>query len=92
MIDPTSQPQVQIEADMLNISNETNIAEPVPANQTMRIATEVPVHENDPDLVEQARMERILRLTEKLEGMYCPCTGFAYNSLAGDRNIFVSHL
>jgi predicted nucleic acid-binding Zn finger protein len=26
---------------------------------------------------------------DSLQGLYCPCTGFAYNSLVGDRNLFV---
>jgi hypothetical protein len=42
------------------------------------------------DDAEGARVSRIRPYATALRGMYCPCAGFAYNSLAGDRNIFVS--
>jgi len=37
--------------------------------------------------IKKARMD-IERKT--FEGMYCPCPGFAYNSLAGEKNVLVS--
>jgi hypothetical protein len=33
---------------------------------------------------------RIHALANALGGMYCPCPGFAYNSLTGEKNVFVS--
>lgn len=29
-------------------------------------------------------------VAQSLRGVYCPCTGFAYNSLTSERNVFVS--
>jgi len=40
----------------------------------------------------ETRQEYIFRLADSLKGMFCPCTGFAFNSLAGERNYFVSIL
>ncbi|KAK1922563.1 hypothetical protein DB88DRAFT_495539 [Papiliotrema laurentii] len=33
-----------------------------------------------------------LELLPSFSGMYCPCTGFAYNTLSSDRNYFCKHL
>jgi hypothetical protein len=33
---------------------------------------------------------RLDKEKETIERMYCPCPGFAYNALAGDKNILVS--
>jgi hypothetical protein len=41
----------------------------------------------------QGKMEQTRRVSEIMEaikGIHCPCTGFGFNSLGGDRNIFVS--
>jgi hypothetical protein len=38
----------------------------------------------------QAKMRRLGIERKTIEGMYCPCPGFAYNSLAGERNVLVS--
>jgi hypothetical protein len=32
-----------------------------------------------------------LSYVQAFQGMYCPCPGFAYNSLSGERNVFVSY-
>jgi len=37
-----------------------------------------------------AKKRRLDRERKAIEGMYCPCPGFAYNSLAGERNVLVS--
>jgi len=55
--------------------------------------------ERDPPEQLKVDKERTARLAKKrrldierktIEGMYCPCPGFAYNSLAGERNVLVS--
>jgi hypothetical protein len=38
----------------------------------------------------QAKRRRLDMERKTIEGMYCPCPGFAYNSLAGERNVLVS--
>jgi hypothetical protein len=57
------------------------------------------IHRDPPEQVE-VNKERTARLVKKrrldkerktIEGMYCPCPGFAYNSLAGERNVLVSY-
>jgi hypothetical protein len=40
----------------------------------------------------QAKRRRLDIERKTIEGMYCPCPGFAYNSLAGERNVLVSSL
>ena len=42
-------------------------------------------------LEEQDRRKRVTDTARRLVGLYCPCAGFAYNSLSGDRNLLVSH-
>jgi hypothetical protein len=37
-----------------------------------------------------AKQRRLDIERKTIEGMYCPCPGFAYNSLAGERNVLVS--
>lgn len=32
-----------------------------------------------------------LSYVQAFQGMYCPCPGFAYNSLSGERNVFVGY-
>ena len=34
--------------------------------------------------------KRLEKEKEMIERMYCPCPGFAYNALAGDKNVLVS--
>ena len=36
--------------------------------------------------------QRLGREKEMIGIMYCPCPGFAYNALAGDKNVLVSLL
>jgi len=36
--------------------------------------------------------KRLEQEREMIERMYCPCPGFAYNTLAGDKNVLVSLL
>jgi hypothetical protein len=40
--------------------------------------------------VHNLKEDYVFTLAERFQGMYCPCTGFAYNSLAAERNYFVS--
>lgn len=47
----------------------------------------------DGDIEVAAQVKRKRRLEEEkktIERMYCPCPGFAYNSLAGEKNVLVS--
>ena len=46
--------------------------------------------EEDRQRTATERAERLGSLAKALAGLYCPCPGFAYNSLAGDRHAFVS--
>jgi hypothetical protein len=39
---------------------------------------------------ERVQLGYVERAMNSLQGVYCPCTGFAYNSLSSERNIFVS--
>ncbi|WWD21135.1 hypothetical protein CI109_105616 [Kwoniella shandongensis] len=41
---------------------------------------------------EKFRRERVMKLASQLRRMYCPCAGFAYNSLAGERTVLCKHL
>ncbi|KAK8843349.1 hypothetical protein IAR55_007006 [Kwoniella newhampshirensis] len=41
---------------------------------------------------ERSRRERIVGLSKELGRMYCPCAGFAYNSLAAERTVVCKHL
>ncbi|WVN87871.1 uncharacterized protein L203_103068 [Cryptococcus depauperatus CBS 7841] len=41
---------------------------------------------------EQQRLERIQKMAIDLGRMYCPCTGFALNSLSGGRTVLCKHL
>jgi len=59
---------------------------------------DIPTDRDPPEQVAVDK-ERTARLAKKrrmdierktIEGMYCPCPGFAYNSLAGERNVLVS--
>ena len=42
--------------------------------------------------VEASQRSYAVALKRCMEGMYCPCTGYGFNTLAGDKNIFVSVL
>jgi hypothetical protein len=45
----------------------------------------------DGDAEAAARIKtRLDREKETIERMYCPCPGFAYNALAGEKNALVS--
>jgi hypothetical protein len=49
------------------------------------------VDKGDQALTARLSKKRRLDIERKtIEGMYCPCPGFAYNSLAGERNVLVS--
>jgi hypothetical protein len=37
------------------------------------------------------KMHQLQRERQAIEKMYCPCPGFAYNSLAGEKNVLVSY-
>jgi hypothetical protein len=53
----------------------------------------VPPEQVEVDKERTARLAKKRRLAierKRIEGMYCPCPGFAYNSLAGERNVLVS--
>ena len=52
----------------------------------------LPVPDSKLDLKGDARTERkrVSPHARAIERMYCPCAGFAYNTLSGDRNLFVS--
>jgi hypothetical protein len=39
---------------------------------------------------EDIRTQSIAHEVEAMERMYCPCAGFMYNSLGGERNVLVS--
>ena len=41
---------------------------------------------------EASKRKRLFSEPGALERLYCPCAGFAYNSLTGDRNVLVSVL
>jgi len=45
--------------------------------------------EGDADAAAQIQ-KRLEQEKEMIERMYCPCPGFAYNALAGDKNVLVS--
>jgi hypothetical protein len=62
-------------------------------------ASDIAIDRDPPEQLEVDK-ERTARLAKKrrldiegktIEGMYCPCPGFAYNSLAGERNVLVSY-
>jgi hypothetical protein len=36
-----------------------------------------------------ARRKRLRKEMQAIERMYCPCPGYAYNSLAGEKNVLV---
>jgi hypothetical protein len=36
-----------------------------------------------------ARRTRLRKEMQAIERMYCPCPGYAYNSLAGEKNVLV---
>jgi hypothetical protein len=40
--------------------------------------------------IQSKKRDRLRREREAIERMYCPCPGYAYNSLAGDKNVLVS--
>jgi hypothetical protein len=49
-----------------------------------------PRAKNNELIAAQVKWRRLERERKTIEDMYCPCPGFAYNSLAGDRNILAS--
>ena len=67
---------------------ETSIAQEDHSNETGENSTVM--HDVTAHAAHNPQEGYIFSLAESLRGMYCPCTGFAYNSLAGDRNYFVS--
>ena len=43
-------------------------------------------------LRELQRRQRVTVLAKALKGAYCPCAGYGYNTLGGDRNVLASDL
>jgi len=49
-----------------------------------------PVSDIDQEIeIARATRRRLDKERKMIEGMYCPCPGFAYNSLAGEKNVLV---
>lgn len=68
-------------------SDISRVSPPIPADPAVQAADLEP-GSNDND-----RGQRAAHLQDtitKLGSMFCPCPGFAYNSLTGERNVFVS--
>lgn len=66
-------------------------SEPVPISEKGTDRTE----EADRELwrrYEHERVYRIRHLADGLQRMFCPCAGFLFNSLGGERNFLVSYL
>jgi hypothetical protein len=80
----------------VNVKNEmVHDAAAPPQGTESGIADQLEMEENAPtpdvkSSIQAESWKRTAALANKLEGMYCPCAGFAFNSLAGDRNILVS--
>ncbi|WVW79293.1 hypothetical protein I302_101260 [Kwoniella bestiolae CBS 10118] len=52
----------------------------------------VRIQKSTVDQKEELRRERIRKLAIDLQAMYCPCAGWSYGCLAGERTILCKHL
>jgi hypothetical protein len=80
---PTPPPDRPPDSPTLNTADVGDIA----------IDQESPAAVVDQEIIAARAKKRRLAVEKKaIEGMYCPCPGFAYNSLSGERNVLVSCL
>jgi hypothetical protein len=51
-----------------------------------------PVKSEEDDIAQNKdKRHQLQKERQVIEKMYCPCPGFAYNSLAGEKNVLVSY-
>jgi len=55
-----------------------------------KIPSKSPERKPDLDIQETSKRKRLFQEATALQQLYCPCAGFTYNSLSGDRNLLVS--
>jgi hypothetical protein len=80
------------EVDIDPAARESNTDEPIdPVDETTDMKVDEPPVPaiTKPETNRYIRQERVYEIAKKIRGMYCPCAGFAYNTLSGERNIFV---
>ncbi|ORX39116.1 hypothetical protein BD324DRAFT_618564 [Kockovaella imperatae] len=65
--------------------------EPQPDNDTSAEQSVQTMAEPSRYSADLVRHSYIRALNRSMQGMYCPCAGYGYNTLAGDRNFLVSH-
>ncbi|WWC91261.1 uncharacterized protein L201_006204 [Kwoniella dendrophila CBS 6074] len=74
-----------------NVNDNWNIRN-TPSPTLLKSETKSIVNLDQKDVENSLKRERIIELANNLKSMYCPCAGWSYGCLAGEKNIMCKHI